>query len=64
MVGDPLCAVAGWLRLPFWPRLAYVAIGKFARYLTMTWVLLSVFPWCLATVRQTSACTLLQLRMQ
>ncbi|HEY6132981.1 MAG TPA: YqaA family protein [Rubrivivax sp.] len=43
-VGDPLCAVAGWLRLPFWPCLAYMAIGKFARYLTMTALLLWVFP--------------------
>ncbi len=32
-VGDPLCAVAGWLRLPFWPCLMYMAIGKFLRYL-------------------------------
>jgi hypothetical protein len=22
IVGDPLCAVAGWLRLPFWPCVA------------------------------------------
>lgn len=36
LVGDPLCAVAGWLKLPFWPCLVYMAIGKFARYLTMT----------------------------
>jgi len=36
IVGDPLCAVAGWLRLPFWPCLFYMAIGKFARYVTMT----------------------------
>jgi membrane protein YqaA with SNARE-associated domain len=36
IVGDPLCAVAGWLKLPFWPCLAYMAIGKFARYVTMT----------------------------
>jgi membrane protein YqaA with SNARE-associated domain len=36
IVGDPLCAVAGWLKLPFIPCLAYMAIGKFARYLTMT----------------------------
>ncbi|MFG6448509.1 YqaA family protein [Roseateles sp. BYS180W] len=43
-VGDPLCAVAGWLRLPFWPCVAYMAVGKFARYLTMTWLLLWVFP--------------------
>ena len=44
VVGDPLCAVAGWLRLPFWPCLVYMAIGKFARYLTMTAALLWWFP--------------------
>ena len=42
IVGDPLCAVAGWLRLPFWPCLAYMAIGKFSRYAIMTWGLLEV----------------------
>jgi membrane protein YqaA with SNARE-associated domain len=42
VVGDPLCAVAGWLRLPFWPCVAYMAVGKFARYLTMTGFLLWV----------------------
>ncbi len=36
IVGDPLCALAGWLRLPFWPCVAYMAVGKFARYLIMT----------------------------
>jgi membrane protein YqaA with SNARE-associated domain len=44
IVGDPLCAVAGWLRLPFWPCVAYMAIGKFARYVTMTVALLWIFP--------------------
>jgi len=44
VVGDPLCAVAGWLRLPFWPCVIYMAIGKLARYLTMTVALLWVFP--------------------
>ncbi|MCW5653093.1 YqaA family protein [Hydrogenophaga sp.] len=44
VVGDPLCAVAGWLRFPFWPCVAYMAIGKFLRYLTMTAALLWVFP--------------------
>jgi membrane protein YqaA with SNARE-associated domain len=44
VVGDPLCAVAGWLRLPFWPCVAYMAIGKFARYLVMTAGLLWLFP--------------------
>lgn len=43
VVGDPLCAVAGWLKLPFWPCLVYMAIGKFARYLTMTAVLVGAF---------------------
>ena len=44
VVGDPLCAVAGWLRLPFWPCVAYMAVGKLARYVTMTAALLWVFP--------------------
>ena len=44
VVGDPLCALAGWLRMPFWPCVAYMAIGKFARYVTMTAALLWVFP--------------------
>ena len=44
VVGDPLCAVAGWLKLPFWPCVFYMAIGKIARYLTMTSALLWVFP--------------------
>ncbi len=32
-MGDPLCTVAGWLKLPFWPCTVYMAIGKFLRYL-------------------------------
>lgn len=44
VVGDPLCAVAGWLRMPFWPCVAYMAIGKFLRYLVMTAGLIWVFP--------------------
>jgi membrane protein YqaA with SNARE-associated domain len=44
IIGDPLCAVAGWLRQPFWACLAYMAIGKLARYLTMTVALLWLFP--------------------
>ncbi len=43
VVGDPLCAVAGWLRLPFWPCLGYMALGKFLRYLfyvgTLAWAM-------------------------
>lgn len=44
VVGDPLCAVAGWLQLPFWPCVAYMAVGKFLRYCVMTVVLLQLFP--------------------
>ena len=43
-VGDPLCAVAGWLRLPFWPCVAYMAVGKCVRYIAMTAGLLWLFP--------------------
>jgi membrane protein YqaA with SNARE-associated domain len=31
-IGDPLCVAAGWLRLNAWPCLAFIALGKFARY--------------------------------
>jgi membrane protein YqaA with SNARE-associated domain len=41
-IGDPLCTLAGWLKLPFWPSVAYMAVGKLARYLTMTSLLLFV----------------------
>lgn len=44
VVGDPLCAVAGWLKFPFWPCLAYMAIGKFLRYFLMTGSLIWAFP--------------------
>lgn len=42
IVGDPLCAVAGWLQLPFGPCAFYMAVGKLARYITMTSALLWV----------------------
>lgn len=35
VVGDPLCAVAGWLRLPWLPCLIFIVIGKFARYVVL-----------------------------
>jgi membrane protein YqaA with SNARE-associated domain len=44
LVGDPLCAVAGWLKLPFWPCVMYMAIGKFLRYVIVTALLLGMFP--------------------
>ena len=48
IVGDPLCAVAGWLKLPFWPCVGYMAIGKLLRYVLMTAGLLWVFPGALS----------------
>jgi len=44
LVGDPLCAVAGWLRLPFWPCVFYMGLGKFLRYVVMTVVALWFWP--------------------
>ena len=44
IVGDPLCAVAGWLKLSFWPCVFYMAVGKFARYLAMTGGMMWLWP--------------------
>jgi len=44
VIGDPICALAGWLRLAFWPCVAYMAVGKFVRYAIYTAVLLWWFP--------------------
>lgn len=40
VIGDPLCAVAGWLRMPLLACTGYMAAGKLARYVLMTTVLL------------------------
>jgi membrane protein YqaA with SNARE-associated domain len=32
LIGDALCAAAGWLRLPWLPCLLWMAFGKAARY--------------------------------
>ena len=45
LVGDPLCAVAGWMRWSFWPSVAYMAIGKFARYVVLSMILLGLIPF-------------------
>lgn len=45
LVGDALVLAAGWLRLPFWPCMAWVTLGKGARYLLLLagmWGLLSL----------------------
>jgi membrane protein YqaA with SNARE-associated domain len=54
VVGDPLCTVAGWLKLHFWSSVAWMAAGKFARYTVMTGALLWVpddwWRWLLSLV--------------
>ena len=32
LVGDALCAAAGWLRVPLWAATLAMAVGKLARY--------------------------------
>jgi len=39
-IGDPLCLVAGWLRLSPWLSLGLIALGKIARYGVVTYVTL------------------------
>jgi membrane protein YqaA with SNARE-associated domain len=41
-IGDPICTLAGWLKLPFWQSVYYMAIGKFLRYVTVTTLLFYV----------------------
>lgn len=41
-IGDPICTLAGWLKLPFWPSVFYMAVGKLGRYLVITWLLLKL----------------------
>ncbi|GAB3625209.1 Inner membrane protein YqaA [Pandoraea terrae] len=41
-IGDPLCTLAGWLRLPWRTCLLYMTIGKFLRYVIVTTLLLNV----------------------
>jgi len=42
VVGDPLTAVAGWIKLPWRPVLLWQAAGKFLRYAVLTALLLWV----------------------
>lgn len=32
VIGDPLCVVAGWLKIGFWRSLIFIATGKATRY--------------------------------
>ena len=35
LLGDPLCVAAGWLRLNPWLAVAFMALGKFGRYVAV-----------------------------
>jgi len=41
VVGDALCLLAGWLRLPVVPALAWITAGKAARYALLAWIFLN-----------------------
>ena len=36
-IGDPLCVVAGWMRLHWLSVALFMALGKLARYLLIAW---------------------------
>lgn len=38
VVGDPMCVAAGLLRLNFWLSAAFIATGKFGRYLVVAFL--------------------------
>ena len=40
LIGDALPLVAGWLRLPFWPCLTWIALGKGLRYAVLAFAVL------------------------
>jgi membrane protein YqaA with SNARE-associated domain len=42
VIGDPLTAVAGWLKMPWLPCLCWQAAGKLLRYMVVTAVLMFV----------------------
>lgn len=42
LIGDPLCVLAGWLKMSFLQSVFFMALGKLLRYLTVTSLLLAV----------------------
>ena len=38
IVGDALCAAAGWLRIRWWAALAFMAAGRLCRYIVVAWL--------------------------
>lgn len=44
LVGDALCAAAGWLRVPWWAATLAMAVGKAARYVVVMQLAGAVIP--------------------
>ena len=44
LVGDALCAAAGWLRVPWWAATLAMAVGKAARYVVVMQLAGAVVP--------------------
>ncbi len=40
VIGDPLCAAAGWVRVPWHRALLFITLGKIARYTVVLFVAL------------------------
>jgi len=38
IIGDPLCLMAGWLKIRWLPALIYIFIGKMLRYAVVVWL--------------------------
>jgi membrane protein YqaA with SNARE-associated domain len=42
VIGDALCAAAGWLRVPWWSAMIAMCVGKLARYAVLAWALAGI----------------------
>ncbi|WP_230467977.1 YqaA family protein [Biostraticola tofi] len=45
IIGDLLCVIAGWLRLPLIPVMIFLSLGKALRYGVLTWLTLQGIAW-------------------
>lgn len=45
VVGDLLCVVAGWLRMPWGPVTLFLSVGKAVRYIILTMITLQGMAW-------------------
>ncbi|AVF37106.1 YqaA family protein [Rahnella sikkimica] len=45
VIGDVLCVLAGWLRMPWGPVVFFMLIGKAVRYIVLTVVTLQGLSW-------------------